>query len=155
MVGLLCTERKDQQDPIKDVQLTNAANAYQELLDMIPVKVLQHLQTPIVHALQDDGQDASISHILQNVYPIFSSFTAQTPLTCRFTRDAIETGYQRIGLDMPDKLVKALDAFQDCLNQGPHLSLKLEPGHMLFWNNHTLLHTSHNASLIKSWLSFS
>lgn len=76
---------------------------------------------------------------LANRFPIFHQ--AQDGPTLRYMRHWIETGHQQLGKDLKPEDVEALNLLDNTLNdrQFRH-DLKLEPGDLLFCDNHKLAH---------------
>ena len=64
----------------------------------------------------------------------------ETPLTFRYMRFWIETGAQKANMPLSNETIQALDALDRALDESPQVTLRLEPGQMVWCNNHVLAH---------------
>lgn len=154
--GFLYTRKEKQQiedSDQNDIILANAANAYHSLFDKVPISVLRHLQAPIIR--QKPEKNLSKTDILSNVYPVFQHSNSHLPFICRYSRQGIEQGYKDRELSLPERLTWGMDAFEECLNSGIQVGVKMKPGQMLFLNNRLIVCQSNgtsSAKMVKAWL---
>lgn len=123
-------------------RLTNTLTVYQRLLHSQP-EVLRRLCQDFVRdkiILNEQGT-RSLGDRLRNSFPIFEWGRWYPGLTCRYMRYWIEAGHDKAGLPLTPTDQFVLDQFEAALNQEDiTYQLQLQPGDMLFLNNHLIAH---------------
>ncbi|WP_299493132.1 TauD/TfdA family dioxygenase [Acaryochloris sp. IP29b_bin.137] len=123
-------------------RLVNTLATYQHLLRTQP-HVLRRLCQPYIRDKIVVNEVGTRSHQerLRNSFPVFEWGRWYPGLTCRYMRYWIEAGHTKADMPLTDIDQLALDQFEAVINRKDlTYELKLEPGDMLFLNNHLIAH---------------
>lgn len=123
-------------------RLVNTLTAYQHLLHTQP-DVLRRLCQHFIRdkIIVNEVGTRSEQDRLRNSFPVFEWGRWYPGLTCRYMRYWIEAGHTKAGVPLTDVDRFALDHFETVMNRDDlTYELKLQPGDMLFLNNHLIAH---------------
>lgn len=123
-------------------RLANTLSVYQQLLQSQP-DVLRRLCQDFIRDKIVVGESGtrSLADRLRNSFPVFQWGRWYPGLTCRYMRYWIEAGHTKADLPLTEAELWALDQFEAALNQeNMTYQLQLQPGDMLFLNNHLITH---------------
>ena len=150
VIGLMCINKARVGG---ELQVTNAANALNNLKQSLPEFLLYELIRPVPRDILENKEfkDASkkstrllrsrpllSERIMQNAYPIFD--VDGEHMRFRYMRYWINTGHIKAEMKVPVLLQIAMDLLDDQLDQCRSFDRQLEPGEMIFVNNSILAH---------------
>ena len=159
VVGLLCLQPGASGG---ESLLTNAADAYHELLSNIP-ESLSALEKPIIRDVITPGTTNNLETIRNNAFPVFSEQNGL--FTFRYMRYWIEAAHTKTSTELPSQLYNGLEAIDHFFSLPENtVQFRMERGDMLFINNRFLCHNrtafENNTeekrirTLVRSWINF-
>ena len=114
-----------------------ALRAFRRLAET-DTELLSLLEEPHLRDIVTPGADRN--QRMRNQFPVFAD-DPEHRFTCRYMRFWIEKGYERAGIEMPQRLPDALDALDAALEEkGAVATFMLMRGEMLWVDNRTTLH---------------
>ena len=123
-------------------RITNTLAVYKKLLRSHPDVLFRLCQNFIRDKINlNEVGERSLPERLQNSFPVFEWGRWYPGVSCRYMRYWIEAGHQKAGVPLTEVELATLDLFEQGLNS-PEMTyqFKLNPGEMLFLNNHLIAH---------------
>jgi SAM-dependent methyltransferase/alpha-ketoglutarate-dependent taurine dioxygenase len=149
IVALFCINQAHSGGKFK---ISNACNAYHDLLACLPDFLTYELQRPIPRDILENGAGKGsddttalsraapvlANRIRYNAYPIYSLDNDR--MRFRYMRHWIETGHKKTDWKVPTLLRIAMDVLDDKLDASKTFNQRLERGDMIFANNALIAH---------------
>ncbi len=158
IVGLLCLHPAEVGG---DSLLTNAADLYSFLMKEEPAAVAE-MEKPIKRDVITPGTVNNIEAITSNTFPIFSF--PEEGFTFRYMRYWIETAFLKTEEEIPQELLKGLDATDHFFSVPENnVQFRMKRGDILFANNRILCHNrtafendahSSKRTMVRAWINF-
>jgi hypothetical protein len=135
IVGLCCLQPADQGG---ELMLCNGANYFADSIISSP-EVIRILKQDFIRDLITPGMEKSPELLKLNKFPIFHM--KENQFLVRYMRYWIERGTLEAGDLLSKDATQAMDHFDEYLNDPSNsLTIKMQKGDMIFFNNKFLLH---------------